>query len=412
MSKDESETLKIGGTKIPQWLVTIVASLITSLIVGYFTLQASLQPVRLQISATQTAESRITLNPTAGVTPSPAAGVQQGATPQQPTTIPTPQGTGTLPSFFEKYYLLIAAWLFIAIANRYQRELLLEKISALLGKPNIFKKDNTLSITLYPRNILEQAATGSLNLLQSPSIRTFNTTLKKHIRTRIQSSPNIFLRHMVKLLLFLCFLLGVMIPTAMSLKATLPTRSIPELLLRDDIMFFLGSLVAPIIGLWTISEQRNNIASNSSDQNPLWQGVIVLCSVLLILFGFWVLVVMSIARLVGVGVTLPTWINQVSLITFSIIIPMLNLLASIVVMADAFTGLIVIVASLALVITNIFASVTFRIILPIMLLLLDVLVRSVILYVYITSFILLTPIDTLIAVSMGIILGLINKNAT
>jgi hypothetical protein len=408
MSKDESETLKIGGTKIPQWLVTIVASLVTSLIVGYFTLQASLQPIQLQISATQTAESRITSNPTAGVTPLPTAVNQQGSIPQQTVTPSTPQGVGILPSFFEKYYLLIAFWLFIAIANRHQRELLLERISMLSGKPTIFKKDNTLHVTLYPRDFLEQIATSSLNLSQSPSIRAFNNGLREYIKAKIQSNPNTFLQYMFKLFLFLCFLLGTMIATAMSLKATLPARNIPELLLRGDIMFFLGSLVAPIIGLWAISEQKNSVVRNSSDQNPLWQTITVLCSFLILFFSFCVLVVMSIVRLLSVGASFPTWINQAGLITYSIIIPMLNLLASIVVLVDAFAGLIIVIAGLVLVFINLSVSITFKIILPTVLVMLDFLIRSLIFYMYITSFVLLTPIDTLVT---GLT-RLINRNAT
>jgi hypothetical protein len=403
MSKDESETLKIGGTKIPQWLVTIVASLVTSLIVGYFTLQASLQPIQLQISATQTAESRITSNPTAGVTFLPTAVNQQGSTPQQTVTPSMPQGVGILPSFFEKYYLLIAFWLLIAIANKHQRELLIEKSVILLEKPIIFKKDETSPITLYPRLFLEQTVVGVLNIYESPSIRAFATGLGDSTKLKTESTFMV-LRYIFMLFVFLSCLYGVALATAISLNVMYPVYTIPEFLQHGEIMYFSGSLLSIIVGGETFNDNR---AHDLLSKNPLWRKTVVFSSFLLLFFGFWVFGAMSIMRYSAIGViTLSSWMHQVALITFSIIIPFLNFLACLVTSVDAFTGLIIVTTSLALFIFHIIMIMVFRILSPLALFLLDVLVRSVILYMYIAAFVLITPIDILV-VSAKI---LINKN--
>jgi len=383
MSKDESETLKIGGIKIPQWLVTIIASLVTSLIVGYFTLQASLQPVQLQISATQTAESRLLSTPVVGITATQY--YQQGTPTQQTFFTETPVPSNSIPEshpfsslgettnidYIQKYYFLFALWVFVAIANSNQRNLLFKRLAYTMSKPAIFKKDYTY-----------------------PTI----TTLKEYLIKKFQSNPSAFWENIFSLILFLCFTPGVVIETVHSINPMFYSNKISFSLII--LMLVLGCTVAPAVGFWKIASK------NLLDKDPLWKKIITICSSLLFLSGILIAIIMSLYRW-SIQTMLPqpyeTWMNQASTIIVSIFIPINYLLVSIVVMIDAFAGLPIAMASIVLLLFYLGIGLALGAIFII-----NVLARVSILYIHITSYLLITPIDTVVA---GV-KTLLNKNAT
>lgn len=354
MSKDKSETLKIGGIKIPQWLVTIVSSLITSLLVGYFTLQASLQPVQLQIYATQTAESRIISTPVVNISVSPTS---QQAIPTEshaPTnTNYTSQPPSSHTSYVQGYYFLFALWIIIAIANTNQRKHLSKQLSKILSKPTI----------------------------------PIATTLKNYLQEKNKLNPSAFLEDIVSLILLLVFLLGVVVETIHSNNPTFYSNNVPGSLMVFLIVF--GSITAPTIGAWKIASR------NFLNKDPLWKRIILVCSVYLFISGTLLLILLSIARL-NLQARLPepyyTWLYQTNLIMSTIFLPLNYLFGSIVVAIDGFSGFLIVLASLSFV----------------AIIAVEVLIKIFISYIYIASFVLITPIDS---ITTGLRM-FINRNAT
>lgn len=411
MTKDESETLKIRGKIIPQWLVTILASLVTSLIAGYFTLQASVQPIYLQISVTQTAQAQFTSVPT--TTNQQTATTQPViATPASPSNTNNSQsatfGDGIV-LLFKKYYLLIAIWLFIAFANKQQRSILGEQLSALLSKPVIFIKDESGSIVLYPRMFLEQT-TNIINAIPSSNFsHSIKSALLDYIKLKSQFQFTIFLGYTIRLILFCIFFSGTAIAITSSLESMSVINNIPEWLTNYDLAITFGTIFALVFGVWVLVEPNAIISANFRN-NPAWKGMIKLLSMSMFLFSLLIMFVLALARLYHIGVfplSSEKLISQIISIAFASIIPLNNMIASLLLVADAITGLVIIATSLIWIFTYI-AEYAFVIVGSVIMFILDFLLRFLAIYIYVTSFLLITPIDTI----LGKLTMPLNKNAT
>lgn len=411
MTKNESDTLKIRGTVIPQWLVTILASLVTSLIVGYFTLQASVQPIYIQISATQTAQALPTN------VPIPTVVNQQIATAQPANTsgINThkPQSTSFGENFaalIKRYYLFLIIWLLIALANKQQRLTLGEQLSMLFSKPSIFKRDDTKPIIPYPRAFYENIVTALSTIPSSHVSQTIKSGLINYIKTKVQSQPFAFFNYSIRLVLFLGFLWGTAIATIGSLESMLLISNIPEWLARYDIAITFGTILAIVISVWILGESNALMSKDFNKNNPVWGKIVKLLSLSLFASSILVMVTLAITRLYYIGIfpySYETTIKQIVSIIVAGVVPANNLIASILLMVDALVGLAIVVVSLILVLVY-FVEYAFVVITSIFVFILDITSRLLIAYIYVTSFLLITPIDSMLAV----LKSSLSKNAT
>lgn len=400
MTKDESETLKIRGKIIPQWLVTILASLVTSLIAGYFTLQASVQPIYLQISVTQTAQAQTTSAPTSAH--QQIATVQPIIiTPANPSNANNPQsatfGNGIV-LLFKKYYLFLIIWFFIAFANKQQRSILGEQLSALLSKPVIFIKDDGDSTVLYPRKFLEQATNTVATISSSSFSQSIKSTLFDYIKLKAQFQFTIYLGYIIRLILFLCFFSGTAIAIISSLESMSVVNNVPEWLTRYDLAITFGTIFALAIGVWVLVEPSAIISTNFRN-NPAWKSMIKLLSMSMFVFSILIILVLALARLYHIGVfplTSEKVISQIISIAFASIIPLNNMIASLLLVADAITGFVIVATSLIWISAYIIEY-AFIFVGSVVLFILDFLFRFLAIYIYTTSFLLITPIDTVLA---------------
>lgn len=403
MTKDESEILKIRGTIIPQWLVTIFASLVTSLIVGYFTFQASVQPIYVQISATQTAQAQITSVPIT------TTAYQQIATVPPAILMPvntnntnSPQSAtfgDNIVALLKKYYILLIICLIIAFGNKQQRLILGEQLSTILSKPAIFTKDDSKSIVLYPRMFLEQVAKVLTTISSSNFSQLIKSGLFNFIKLKVHSQFSIFWGYTIRLLLFLCFFSGTAIAITSSLESMSIISNIPRWLTYYDLAITFGSFFAMCFGMWVLAEPSAIISTNFRN-NRAWKIMIKLLTISMLAFSLFIFLVLGFARIYHSGVfplSSEKLISQIISIAFSSIIPANLMFASLLLIVDALAGFLIVATSLIWISTYIieFAFVT---VVSVVLFIFDIVLRVLVMYIYITSFLLITPIDTILTI--------------
>jgi len=412
----------------PQWIATIIAAVI----VGYMTYLGSVEPVRLEIQATQTAEARLLSPPTIDTT---ATSLSQGLISTQqafatsvslteqsimatatavmsnvltPTPISTLPPTNVpvatvndVPPFFIYFFSIF--WAIIALANKTGRDNLINRIIILITKPIVFRTDEGTPVPFYPRQLLEQMAQALTNASDFLYGKNIIANLTNFIKENALSSLRIYIGDLVKLGMFLCFVWA----DAISVTNTLGTLSlisgdVPSYLTRYEIAVMFGSLLSLIVGVWVIVESKE--ASNSRSNFP--HKVIVAFSYFLVVSGLLVTLIFALARYAALGL-LPNDYQQFVEITNNVVLVMLipvnNVIASFVIFAEAMKGL----AAVSLLLVSILLTglyvlrFIYKFIFWVFIFLFDVIYRISLIYMFIASYLLLTPFDSIFRTNLS-----------
>lgn len=406
----------------PQWIATIIAAVI----VGYMTYLGSVEPVRLEIQATQTAEARLLSSPTIDTTATSLSqdlvSTQQAfatsirlteqsimatatavmsnvLTPTPISTLPptnVPVATvNDVPPFFIYFFSIF--WAIIALANKTGRNNLVNRIITLISKPIILKVDEGTPVPGYPRQPLEQTAQALTNVFEFHNLDKIIDGLTNNTKQIAQSSLRNYIGDLVKLGMFLCFVWA----DAISVTNTLGTLSlisgdVPSFLTRYEIAVIFGSLLSLIVGVWVIVESKE-ASNNRSD--PAHK-IIVGFSCFLVTSGLLATLIFALARYSALGL-LPNDFQKIAEntnnVVLVILIPVNNVIASFVIFTEALKGL----AAVSLLLISI--SLTglyllrfiYKFIFWVIIFLFDMIYRIILIYMFIASFLLLTPFDSI-----------------
>ncbi len=431
MNKDKKNNSKIKTTKIFQGWATIIGAIIASFIVGYFAVQANIQPVKIQINATQTAEAKLIKTPGSKLTDIAAqdqlalkqqafatevrmteqsleatatafADIIQLSTPSptlKPTSTPVSAIGNDIPSIFEKNYLLLLLWFLIALSNKTKRNDLFRRFLNLLSKPIIFETDEGEAETLYPRASLEKFSSIMQKFSFSSVFDKVLNSMIDFIKINTQSKPQVLFSHFVKLAFFASFVFADAISVANTLSVLLPTLgNIPSYLTQYSYTVISGSVFSLMIGGWLLFEEISQ--NKNTSRTKFAKGIVVISAYFLIISGLVISLVFTLARYSTFGVlpiAIQSIIVQYDYIILLVVIPVNNIIASFVLVNEAFVGSLLLICIVFVTMTNLFDFV-FRVMSSVFSIFVDMVFRFNIIYLSFASFLIISPLDSIIEV--------------
>jgi len=414
----------------PQWIATIVAAII----VGYMTYLGSVEPVRLEIQATQTAEAR--LFPTSSIDiaatklhqnivstqrafatnislteqsmMATATAIMRSASTPTPIPVATSNTTNTpvatindVPSFFQFFFVIILA--VISFTNKTSRGILVDRVTNLITKPTVFQSDKSTPVPFYPRRIFEELAKASINIFGFPFIKNLIVSLTGFIKEKVQSSPRIYIGYLVKLIMFLCFIWADAISTANSLAAlSLISGNVHPLLTRYEFAVLFGSILSLIVGVWVIVDSKDT----NNKRSGFAYKIIVISGYFLLISGLLVTLIFTLARYAALGLLsneYQQFLKIIDGIVLVVLIPANNLISTFVIFEEALMG----ITAVAILLSSIFLIETYilgfllKVVTSISIFVIDVAFRLILIYMYFTSFLLLTPLDLIFRTSLS-----------
>ncbi len=415
---------KSDKTKITQTLITVIGSVIASIFAGYFLVQSNVRPVQLEIDATQTAEAKLTNYPNLELTTtalyeqfdSTKQAIETnilltqnanyvtstaivGQLLQQATPAPGVSGaqdliSDTIPTYFNFYSMFIIIWGLIAISNKYRRHDVVEQIRLVISKPMISVEDTKTQIILYPRKIFEH----SYQAIDNFSISNITRILLEFIKNSIQQSVRKHISNLIKLTLLIFFIWADGIAIMNSLVVMGLIYDVPKIFYPFEIAVVAGSFLSLSIALWTIV---GNLDPNSNSQLPrvkYWKKIIVTLSYIVAASSFLAFVGLSMVRFYVMNPLFNSEIYSSLMIFLTVIvIPANNLISTYIILDEAIKGfdaIAIILASVCLAFVYVFGN-SLKVVGALLLYILDFQFRLLIIYIYFSSFILFTPLDTL-----------------
>lgn len=302
---------------------------------------------------------------------------------------------------------LVIVWLVICVANQNARKLFLNRLSILLSKPIIFKEDDyPTEYALYPRRILEQTSMMFQKALTHPLdviIEQFKLWIK--LQTNLASRPEASTRvvgYFIYLGMFILFAWANAISIINSLDILgLYVEQIPAFLTSFEVAVFMGTLGTVVVaGLVLMDTQRSNsVLSNWDEHGMYWKNAARMTSIIVIVSAVMIVMALGLQRLFITGVSVQN--DSLRLFTnFAILalVPINNVLSIVLISYEAILGILVVLVAIQMPLLGImyvinFISTVLGTLLPF---LFDLLYRFILLVLDFLSYVIITPIDTII----------------
>lgn len=305
----------------------------------------------------------------------------------------------------EWFYVLLGIWTLISIGHKSERETLTERLKDLISKPIVTDPDeNALSVPFYPRKTFERVAIAVRNaLVQIPA--EINNGLKKWISAQYSFVVNPDRRWKVlgyTLNLFFMFFFiwadGIAIANALNSRGLLASVWEP---LRDySTAVVIGSFFSIVIGALVardVFSDRSDF-SDWDEQKGVWKAAAKYLTIILILSGFFVVIMLGIGRLQSLGrISEPfnTFANQLTDFTSLVIVPFNTVLGTVLIHYEAFKGMLLALIFIEGITVIIMSGVEYiaGILGAMGPFTVDVFYRFMLALVFIFSFLLITPLD-------------------
>ncbi len=254
----------------------------------------------------------------------------------------------------DAFPIILVLWIFVAVFWIERWKKVLARTITLMKEPQIFRKDHSSDIPLYPRSFFSESANNLRDTLQDPFSRIAEAVLKAvkyiiGIAYKEEHKVRIF-GYILFFSAFVAFVLADAIAVANTLFVMGFLADMPALLGRFDIAVFGGSLLALIISIELVMfelQGDKSILTNFSDEGRRQKTLALAMSFIVLVLSIFTLVVWALARLIETGeISSSPFLDGIVQWTLYGVVPINSALAAGVVFLQAVFGFLLIVAAI------------------------------------------------------------------
>lgn len=252
----------------------------------------------------------------------------------------------------DAFPIILVLWVFVAVFWIERWKKVLSRVVMLVQEPQIFRKDHSSNIPLYPRAFFSDSANTLRDILQDPFSKVAESVQKAvnyiiGIAYEEEHKVRIF-GYLLFFTAFLAFVLADAIAVANTLFVMGFLTDMPDILGRFDVAVFGGSLLALIISLELVIfelQGKKSVLTNFSSKDERQKTLALAMSFIVLILSVFTLIVWALARLLETGeISSSPFLDSIVQWTLYGIVPVNSALAAGVIFLQAVFGFLLIVA--------------------------------------------------------------------